>query len=184
MQCQSGQGGPLPGKWTGMKHDPNVGKVAVSDYHVNLPSKTIENMRPKEHNQAHLIDALTPAGAKRKRIGKPMNEMRKRIGKPMNEMRKRSVKDRFARLIQLLNARKRSSPPEVVTPLEAEESEPADNEYEDYEMTTRDYSAEWSEYDTWGYDGIMKKKKRNPQVNSHLEKVMEVVKRGLGSFLS
>ena len=99
----------------------------------------------------------------------------------MNEMRKRTAKNKFEDLIQLLNTRKRSGLTEVATP---NNEPPPAIDYEDYEMTTRDYSADWSQYDTWGFDGILKKKKRNAPVNNHLTKVLEAVKRGLGSFLS
>ena len=45
--------------------------------------------------------------------------------------------------------------------------------YDDYELTTKDYSADWSDYDSWGFDGLMKKRGGGGES-----------KRGLGSMLS
>ena len=49
----------------------------------------------------------------------------------------------------------------------------------------RDYSEDWSDYDSWGYDGVLnKRKKKSSRDTKHESHLIKVVRRGLGSYLS
>lgn len=227
MQCQSGQGGPLPGKWTGMQHvthDISNEKKEPSETHHNIlelnPRERKNTIRlgksqiedTRDEMSPNEIGHFLPAGGVllKRNISKKRRLIRvaKRIGRPMNEMKRNpgnDDKERFARVIELLSARKRKSSGSFFTSdgndrykkrkdIESSSAisnttpiNPSPSTSEEYYYDAparRDYSEDWSDYDSWGYDGVLKKrrkKRRDTKDESHL---IKIVRRGLGSYLS
>ena len=131
MQCQSGQGGPLPGKWTGMRHvihDITNEKKDCPETHHNFlelnPRERKNTLRLGKYQiegtrgevSSNEIGHFQPAGGVllKRNISRKRRLIRvaKRIGRPMNEMKRNlgnNDRERFARVIELLSARKRES---------------------------------------------------------------------------